>query len=172
MKLPVFILVFFTFAGIETAEGQNSDYKHYLLEQQLPDWFLNLYKSAKIGTDYQIADFINPFYLEADFNWDGHTDIAVLIEDTLTKKEGIIVFHGQIATFFILGAGTKSGNGGDDFDWMDIWKVYQGTSLEPGVGETEKINLKGPALWVEKSESASAVIYWTGTKYTWYQQGD
>jgi len=32
--------------------------------------------------------------------------------------------------------------------------------------------LKGSALYVEKSEAASAIIYWTGKEYKWYQQGD
>jgi hypothetical protein len=32
--------------------------------------------------------------------------------------------------------------------------------------------LRGDALYVEKTESASAIIYWDGSTYRWYQQGD
>ena len=32
--------------------------------------------------------------------------------------------------------------------------------------------LRGDALMVIKTESASALIYWNGTRYAWYQQGD
>src|SRR5882724_11586469 len=31
---------------------------------------------------------------------------------------------------------------------------------------------RGDALWVAKSESASAFIFWDGRKYVWYQQSD
>jgi len=30
----------------------------------------------------------------------------------------------------------------------------------------------GDALLVSKSETASALIYWNGKRYTWLQQGD
>ena len=32
--------------------------------------------------------------------------------------------------------------------------------------------MKGDALHVEKSESASALIYWNGRRYLWRQLGD
>lgn len=55
---------------------------------------------------------------------------------------------------------------------MDIWKVYTGKKMELGVGEEKPVNLNANAIYVAKSESSSAVIYWTGAKYKWYQQGD
>lgn len=32
--------------------------------------------------------------------------------------------------------------------------------------------LRGDGLMVIKTESASALIYWNGKRYAWYQQGD
>jgi hypothetical protein len=32
--------------------------------------------------------------------------------------------------------------------------------------------LRGDALMVVKLEAASAIVYWTGSEYAWYQQGD
>ena len=168
-KIVCLLLMSFT---ILLVKGQGTDYKNYLIQQQLPDWFLEFYQAEKIDSNYKTSDYINPFYIEGDFNGDGEIDIAVLIEEKKTAKRGIIICHGSTKRFFILGAGKTFGNGGDDFRWMDIWKVYRETKVEPGVGETEIINLKGLAILVQKSESASAIIYWTGQNYEWYQQGD
>lgn len=71
----------------------------------------------------------------------------------------------------MVGAGNSlpAGNTGDDYAWMDAWKVYTDKDVETGVGETEKITLKGEAILAIKVESASGLIYWTGTEYRWYQ---
>jgi len=115
---------------------------------------------------------MNPFYLEGDFNGDGALDVAVLIKERGTGKHGIAVVHGTIGKITILGAGIGIGNGGDDFDWMDSWQVYSKTHAAHGAGETSVPHLRGDALLVEKSESASALIYWNGEWYLWSQQGD
>jgi len=153
-------------------KAQNFDDKYYLLKQQLPDWFVELYETEKIGSNYKISDYLNPFYLEADFDGDNKIDIAVLIEEVKTKKRGILICHSQTKNVYVVGAGKAFGNGDDDFGWMNIWKVYRESKVEPGVGEIEIIILKGQAMYVGKSGAASALIYWTGKEYKWYQQGD
>jgi hypothetical protein len=50
----------------------------------------------------------------------------------------------------------------DDFDvqgytWVVRWIVP---------------HLRGDALLVGRSEAASALIYWNGKRYVWFQQGD
>jgi hypothetical protein len=71
-----------------------------------------------------------------------------------------------------IGAGTEIGNGGDNFDWMDIWKVVPKATAAKQVGRVSAALLKGDALHVEKSESASALIFWNGKRYVWRQLGD
>ena len=115
---------------------------------------------------------MNPFYLEGDFNGDGALNVAVLIKERGTGKHGIAVVHGTTGKITILGAGIGIGNGGDDFDWMDSWQVYSKTHAAHSAGETSVPHLRGDALLVEKSESASALIYWNGERYLWSQQGD
>jgi hypothetical protein len=44
--------------------------------------------------------------------------------------------------------------------------------VQRGADETAPPTLKGDALMVIKTESASALIYWNGRGYSWYQQGD
>jgi hypothetical protein len=115
---------------------------------------------------------MNPFHLDGDFNGDGAMDVAVLIKERATGKHGIAVVHGTTRKITILGAGISIGNGGDDFDWMDSWQVYSKTRAAHAVGETSVPHPRGNALLVEKSESASALIYWNGKRYLWRQQGD
>jgi hypothetical protein len=96
---------------------------------------------------------------------------AVLVHEKSSSKVGIAIARqgGEVA---ILGAGTAFGNGGDDFAWLDHWFTYTQDVVPPGADESAPPTLRGDALWVEKSESASALIYWTGSEFRWYQQGD
>jgi hypothetical protein len=99
-------------------------------------------------------------------------DTAVLVKERSTGKLGIGIVHGTTGKVSILGAGIGIGNGGDDFEWMDSWKVYSKTHGARGREETSVPRLRGDALMVEKSETASALIYWNGKEYVWSQQGD
>lgn len=143
--------------------------KQYLLEQSLPDGCRELMLSSKVAAHYQISDRLNPFYLEADFNGDQKTDAAVLIQDKILRKIGIMVIHGGSNNYFVAGAGRELGNGGDDWSWIDIWRVYR---ARPDDKISKKVKFSGNGIWVEKSESASAIIYWDGKQYRWQQAGD
>jgi hypothetical protein len=115
---------------------------------------------------------INPYFVQGDFNGDDQLDTAVLIRETATGKDGIAVVHGS-GDVHLLGAGRDIGNGGDDFDWLDAWYVFAEGTVQEGLGEEDSPpELLGDALMVIKTESASALIYWTGKDYAWYQQGD
>jgi hypothetical protein len=130
---------------------------------------------AKKGLDkkYQIIFDINPFYLRGDFNGDRVPDIAVLVKEKNSGKKGIAICDFARHQVVILGAGKEFDNGGgDDFEWMDYWYVYGKGIVERGVEEGRPPKLIAEALYVGKSESASALIYWTGRRYRWYQQGD
>ena len=80
--------------------------------------------------------------------------------------------HGTNGKVTILGAGIGIGNGGDDFEWMDSWQVYSKTRAAHASSESSAPHLRGDALMVEKTEAASALIYWNGKRYVWSQQGD
>ena len=171
MKLISLILTIYLGLLTTTLFGQTPEYNQYLLKQKLPDNFRSTVVS-QLDNQYELSDFMNPFYLLADFNGDQKTDIAVTVKEIKTGNTGFIVFHGDIDDHYVIGAGNKIGNGGDNFKCLDIWRVYSKNIIEPGVGETKRVDLKADAIFVEKAESASAVIYWSGTEYKWYQQGD
>ena len=138
----------------------------------VPDIVKKALTNGSAGKKYDLSSRIKPSYLEGDFNGDGKADVAVLVTERSTGKVGIAIVHGTTEKVTILGAGIGIGNGGDDFEWMDSWQVHSKTVAAHSAAETSVPNLRGDALLVEKSEAASALIYWNGKKYVWSQQGD
>jgi hypothetical protein len=125
--------------------------------------------SESLAKDYDVSFQVKPFYLPGDFNGDGKADIAVLVKQRSTGKLGIAIINGATNKLTVLGAGTAIGNGGDDFEWMDSWEIYPKDRVTSGRSVPK---LHGNALLVSKSEAASALIYWNGRRYVWFQQGD
>lgn len=142
-----------------------------------PDWAADAFIKAGVGlpddhkASFVVATHVNPFVLFGDFDGDHQTDVAVLIRHLKTSKIGVAVAR-HSGPVDILGAGGAFGNGGDDFRWLDHWYTYTKAPVSRGADDTDPPSLLGDALWVEKTESASAIIYFTGAKYSWYQQGD
>jgi hypothetical protein len=128
--------------------------------------------NGSTGKKYDLSFRIKPSYLEGDFNGDGRMDVAVLVKERSSGKIGIAIVPGTTEKVTILGAGIGIGNGGDDFEWMDSWQLYSKTRAAHATGESSVPHLRGDALLVEKSEAASALIYWNGKRYVWSQHGD
>jgi hypothetical protein len=128
--------------------------------------------NVSTGKEYDVFFRINPSYLEGDFNGDGKMDVAVLVTERSSGKLGIAIVHAMTGKATILGAGNGLGNGGDDFEWMNSWQLYSKKRTAHVSGETSVPRLRGDALLVEKSEAASALIYWNGKRYVWFQEGD
>lgn len=153
---------------------KDKEYETFVYESNLPDEIAAFYKQDKIKSIYSLRTDLNPFYLRGDFDGDKKMDYAISIVERKTDKKGILIFHSGTKAHYVIGAGRplRNGNGRDDYNWMDAWTVYVDKDVEIGVGETEKITLKGEAILAIKVESASGLIYWTGKEYKWYQQGD
>ncbi|MBK8956611.1 MAG: hypothetical protein IPM34_13795 [Saprospiraceae bacterium] len=152
-----------------TIHGQEKSTDPWLLEQRLPDWALSVYQKQWATRDYILCSDMNPFYLESDFNADRQSDIVLFVEHKGSRKKGLLILHGLKNEYFLLGAGKEFGNAGDDFNWIDIWKVHR---VKSTANKANLPNTSNTAIWVEKSESASALIQWDGKKYIWKQAGD
>lgn len=125
----------------------------------LPDWVADALNTQ--ATRYRACACLNPYYQRGDLDGDGKADYAITIKSIATHKTGILVVHSRDSSTHVLGAGAALGNGGDDFIWMDAWRV-----------ETPQGTAQRETLLLEKTGSASGVVRWDGKKYRWEQAGD
>src|SRR5947209_5215326 len=112
----------------------------------IPERIQTAITNGSLGKKYDVSFHLSPFYLRGDFNGDGTIDVAVLIKQRSTGKLGIAIIDGVTNKVAILGAGTAIGNGGDDFEWMDSWRVYSKDSVPRKAGEVSLPHLHGDAF--------------------------
>ncbi|MFO0706358.1 MAG: hypothetical protein U0412_05855 [Nitrospira sp.] len=141
-------------------------------QQNLPPWALSILEEKSVASAYALSTRLNPYFLHGDFNGDGELDVAVLVVRKATGQQGIAILHAGERTAHVVGAGRAVGNGGEDFSWLDAWSVVVKRPIQQGATGKKSPVLRGDALLVQKLESASALLYWDGAAYRWYQQGD
>jgi hypothetical protein len=120
------------------------------------------------GASYAINDKLDPFYVRGDFDGDGKPDNAVVVNRR--REQGILVCRSGAASPLVLGAGVAF----NDMKNLDFtaWRIHsKNQRVARGVGQGRPPVLTGDALVLEW-ESASAIVYWNGKRFVWYQQGD
>jgi hypothetical protein len=130
----------------------------WLARMSLPRWVDSVVSPLLQEGRYALELRLNPFFQVGDFDRDQRMDAAVFVRSRQSSKLGILMLRRADPRPLALGAGSAFGNGGDDFSWLNIWRV------EPGG--------RGDQLFVEKSESASGAITWDGRGYRWTQLGN
>lgn len=138
----------------------------------LPTWALPVFTGADFAEAYRISYRHNPFLVSGDFNGDGHLDLAVRVEARSSGEGGIFIVHAGDQGSFLLGAGQSFGNGGKDFRWIGSWYTFPQGPVDQNHDSGPPPELLGDAVMVVAPEAASALIYWNGSAYGWYQQGD
>ena len=171
MKLRVtsFVLLFLTAKIVFGADAEDVG---FVTASSIPPHVIVAFDKFPLSGKYAFSAHINPFYVQGDFNGDGKLDTAILIKQKATGKNGFAIVHGGSTIVKIFGAGRNFGYGGDDFSWLDAWYTHAMGKVSQGAEEGGPPKLIGDAIMVIKTESASALIYWAGTQYEWYQQGD
>eukprot|EP01133_Synstelium_polycarpum_P025203 gene25203-30252_t len=140
-------------------------------QAQLPVWATQQLDSLARREAIEVNARMNPFVLRGDFDGDGKGDLAVLIKNKDSKKEGIVFLFRQKSAPLVVGAGHALSNGGDDFAWLEVWQVEDKGTLQPSYHE-KSLKLKADGIVVAKEGSASALIYIRNGKAVWQQQGD
>jgi len=174
LLLPLFFFFLFN-----VAKAQELAFEDYSLQENCPNWIcLDYGYSLEVPFDVMVISDINPFYLEADFNGDEQLDIAFFVKHKTDEKKGILIIHGKSKKIFLLGAGNSFGNGGDDWNWLEVWKVYRSKTAEKTtfsdsyeIVGSETVQLQNVAIEVSASESASNLIIWNGEEYEWIHTG-
>ncbi len=141
-------------------------------EYSVPEWARTAMTRSGFDATFAFDAQLNPFSHRADFDGDGTQDFAALVRNRVSGKKGVAFIHRGTGRAFIVGAGNKIPNGADDFGWMDAWAVFDKGVVPQGATAELPPVLKGDALLVFKTEASSAILWWTGTQYQWYQQGD
>ena len=122
---------------------------------------------AKAGSGYVVSQKIDPTLLHGDFDGDGKPDFAVAV--VRKTAQGVVVCRSS-GSPIVLGAG-RAFNEMINLDFAG-WRLHPKSIKVPrGAGAGTPPILKGDALLLEW-ESASAVVYWDGARFVWYQQGD
>lgn len=130
-----------------------------------------VWSALENSNDYVVETRLNPFYLQGDFDGDGKRDTAVLVKHRASGKRGAAIVS-RTGKVRVLGAGKDIGDGTDNLDWMDAWYVFARGPVSQGATDEAPPKLKGDAIAAIKTESASGLIWWSGSRFRWYQQGD
>lgn len=138
---------------------------------QLPDWAGKQLDGLSRQESIEVNSRINPFVWRGNFLGTGKGDLAVLVKDSKSKKEGIVFLSPAKTRPVIVGAGHAIGNGGDDFSWLELWYVEDKGS-QPHSYHGKSVKLRSDGIVVAKEGSASALIYVRAGKAIWQQQGD
>ena len=169
VKLFVFILM-----ALGRTEFAAQDGLTFEQRSSLPDW-AQQFGDSGLDPQHSLIAHINPFYQRGDFDGDGKLDLAVFVKQRTSGKLGIAFIHQATKRIYVVGAGKPIPGHypeDDDLKWIDAWRVFDRGKVEQGAGETPPPRLRGDALTIMKTESASALLWWNGTEYRWYQQGD
>ena len=123
---------------------------------------------AKANPRYGIEHKITPESLRGDFDGDGKPDQALVV--ARSGKQGVLICRSGAPTPIVLGAGTAF----HEMDNLDFtaWRIHaKNQPVARGAGARRIPSLAGDAIYLEW-ESASALVYWNGKRFVWYQQGD
>ena len=130
----------------------------------LPEWARARWSAVASARALARSARVQPAILHGDFDGDGADDVALLVESVKSHKVGIVFLHHNDPKAYVVGAGTTLGNGGDDFEWADSWKV-QNRVQKSGARRAD-------ALLLEREGSGSGLIYFASRAYHWRQVGD
>lgn len=127
----------------------------------IPEWARTRWETLAQIRSLQLSSHLKPQVLIGDFDGDSLPDVAIMVENRASHKIGIALLHRKGAVSRVIGAGREFGNGGDNFDWADSWKIESRTKSRPT-----------DAIVIERESSASALIYFAKGMYQWKQRGD
>ncbi len=177
MKSLLFLLIILFFCNLTKA--QKLDFENFDLRQSLPDWLIFNTEQVTCDKSLIVTEKLNPFYLESDFNGDQILDIALCVQEKESKKNGILIIHGNTLETYTIGAGNSFAHVGDDFKFLEIWKVYREKTValttftaDGDLLGAEEKPIKNDAISVSSSESPSNIIAFENDKYVWLHTGD
>jgi len=120
-------------------------------------------RGHELWTDYTIDTTPNPYYLRGDFDGDHKADYVVGVKKAGDKDDSFVVLRAKGKPVWIDASAIPT----DGF-----YVVDRSEKIGVGASGGKPPKLKGDAIMFFKSESSSALVYWTGKKFAVYWQGD
>ncbi|HEX7018600.1 MAG TPA: hypothetical protein VF159_01210 [Gemmatimonadaceae bacterium] len=137
--------------------------------EDVPDSIWSIARAAGLDSAYAFSFRSRyPPWTLGDFDGDGISDAAVVVEQRATGKAGVVFVHRGTRKVYIVGAGTRVAGGPDDFSWADDWEVFHaGDSFDSVIRDHPGHVLSTDALWLSRRDSASGFLFWNGNGYSW-----
>lgn len=133
-------------------------------------WAASSWQALEKTRSLRISKRLNPYVWRGDFDGDDRPDLALLVVDEASGKEGIAFLLHRGAPV-VIGAGREFGNGGDDFSWIAVWSV-EDRGTRHGNFRGEVVNLRADGLMVAREPAASALIHFSNGQPAWHAYGD
>lgn len=129
-------------------------------------------RACGLGDDLEPVAFLQPPLVEADFDYDGAWDFAVPVERIADGKRAIAICRAGTWLSVIGLEGDLGQLTPAYFDHIDWWLVEPRGTIGQGAGEGPPPVPAGDTLTIGKDDSSSVKLYWDGTHFQAYWQGD
>ena len=145
----------------------------------LPAWAETQWQAARLDGSFTRTADLKPVLLQADFNGDGKTDVALPVTRRQTGSRGLVILHQGQAGAHIIGTGAAKAPDilRADFEWAGYWQLYTKPSTVENLFEkngdmagSRTVRLLRPAIEVGQDELGGGLIYWDGRRYVWIHQ--
>jgi len=134
-----------------------------------PEKLWALIKEAGLQEDYTLGICgLNPWYLMGDFNGNGQYDFALLLRQRTKENDAKLAVIWESGKVDFLERDGKL-----QYPRIEAWHVYpKYEKVLLGAEEGIPPVLEGDGIMIYKLELSSSLVYWNGTHFTYYWQGD
>jgi len=171
MKIIISLLLSLLFPSLAYSEthGCSDRDTEFSNRSSAPEIFWELLGKSGIQEDYLLGICsLNPWYLMGDFNGNGQYDFALLLRQRAGNNEQKLTVIWDSGKAVFLDRDDKL-----QYPSIEVWHIYpKYEKVLLGAEEGTPPILKGDGIMICKLESSSSLVYWNGTRFTYYWQGD
>jgi hypothetical protein len=134
----------------------------------LPRWVCESSGTESLHEQVELHTGRIPAFLEADFDVDGQIDVAFWVTNRRSGRLGIAFMSRRSGLLEVLGANAHTDGSVGDYDVFDAWSIIPRGEVLRSNWEDALVELEADAILLEKTESASIAVYWSGGRLRQY----